>query len=264
MMPLSYQASRGKERMQHIRAIGFDLFDTLITVQGLAHQEALSRLLGGLQAHGLAVEGDTFLPVYRDVARAFVSAARQDGRETHNRFWISTALHRLGHAIAPDDGSIAAALAGYFSAFLEYATPLPGTHDMLAALKSRYRLGVLSNFTHAPAVQEILSRLGLLPYFDVVLVSGALGYRKPHAQVFAALWQQFDVPKAQIAFVGDDLEADIQGAQTAGMQPIWTTYASTQRATPTTLAAGPAPTNEAAPAVPMVASWHDLLRLLAV
>jgi len=262
MMPLSYQVSGGKERMQHIRAIGFDLFDTLITVQGLAHQEALGRMLRGLQVQGLAVDGDTFLPVYRDAARTFVTAARQDGRETHNRFWISAALHKLGYALAPDDGSIAAALEGYFSAFLEYATPLPGTHDMLAALKSRYRLGLLSNFTHGPAVKEILSRLGLLPYLDVVLISGELGYRKPHTQVFDALWQQFDVPKAQIAFVGDDLEADIQGAQTAGMQPIWTTYASTQRATPTAPATPPAPTNRAEPAVPMIASWHDLLRLL--
>ena len=246
--------------MQHIRAIGFDLFDTLITVHGLGQQEALGRMVRGLQAQGLAVEGETFLPVYRDAARAFVTAARQHGRETHNRFWISAALQRLGHTIAPDDERIAAAVQGYFSAFLEYATLLPGTPEMLEALKSHYRLGLLSNFTHGPAVKDILSRLGLSPYLDVVLISGELGYRKPHAQVFEALWQQFEVPRAQIAFVGDDLDADIQGAQAAGMQPIWTTYARTLRTTPTP----PAPTHEAEPAVPMIASWHDLFTLLAL
>jgi putative hydrolase of the HAD superfamily len=245
--------------MQHIRAIGFDLFDTLITVHGLGHQEALGRMLRGLQAQGLTVDGDTFLPVYRDAAREFVSAARQHGRETHNRFWLSAALHRLGHDVTPDDGCIAAALEGYFSAFLEYASLLPGTTEMLATLQSRYRLGLLSNFTDAPAVKSILSRLGLLPYFDVVLISGELGYRKPHAQVFEALWQQFKVPKAHIAFVGDDLEADVQGAQVAGMQPIWSTYARTLRPPAT----APAAMNGADPVVPMMASWHDLLRLLA-
>jgi putative hydrolase of the HAD superfamily len=249
--------------MQHIRAIGFDLFDTLITVQGLGSQEALGRLLQALQAQGLTVAADSFLPVYREAAREFITATRQDGRETHNRFWISAALHRVGQAVAPDDARISAAVEAYFSAFLDYATLLPGTHDMLQALKRTYRLGVLSNFTHGPAAKGILERLGLLSFLDVVLISGELGYRKPHPQVFQALWQQFDVPKEQVAFVGDDLDADITGAQEAGLQPIWTTYARVHRATQTPTLAQPEVTNGAGPAVPMVASWHDLLRLFA-
>jgi putative hydrolase of the HAD superfamily len=249
--------------MPPIRAIGFDLFDTLITVQGLGHQEALGRLLQALQAQGLAVATDTFVPVYRETAREFVTATRQDGRETHNRFWISAALYRVGQAVAPDDARITAAVEAYFSAFLDYARLLPGTPEMLAALKRTYRLGVLSNFTHGPAAKGILERLGLLSFFDVVLISGELGYRKPHPQVFQALWQQFDVPKDQVAFVGDDLEADITGAQAAGLQPIWTTYARLHRATLAPSPALPEVANGAGPAVPMVASWHDLLSLLA-
>jgi putative hydrolase of the HAD superfamily len=209
------------------------------------------------------VTADTFVPVYRETAREFVTATRQDGRETHNRFWISAALHRLGQAVAPDDGRIHAAVEAYFSAFLDYAALLPGTSEMLAALKRTYRLGVLSNFTHAPAAKGILERLGLLSYLDVVLISGELGYRKPHPQVFQALWQQFGVPKEQVAFVGDDLDADITGSQAAGLQPIWTTYARVHRATQAPSPALPEVTNGAGPAVPMVASWHDLLSLFA-
>jgi putative hydrolase of the HAD superfamily len=247
--------------MQHIRAIGFDLFDTLVTIQGLGLQEALGRLLGCLQDQGFAVEGDTFLPVYREASREFVAATRQHGRETHNRFWISAALQRVGQTAPPDDGRIAAAVEAYFSAFLEYATLLPGTLEALDELKHRYRLGLLSNFTHAPAAKAILDRLGLTPFLDVVLISGELGYRKPHVQVFQALWQQFEVPREQIAFVGDDLDADIQGAQAAGLQPIWTTYARAHKATQAPAAPPVAPTNGAGPAVPTIASWHDLLRL---
>lgn len=247
--------------MQHIRAIGFDLFDTLVTVQGLGQQEALGRLLRSLQEQELAVDSDTFLPVYRQAVRGFVDAARQEGRETHNRFWISAALHSLGHPLEPDDARIAAAVEAYFSAFLEYATVLPGTHTMLAALRGRYRLGLLSNFTHGPAAKGILERLGLLEYLDVILVSGELGYRKPHLKVFQTLWQQFDLPREQVAFVGDDVEADVNGAQEAGLQPIWTTYARAYRATLTPPSTVAVPSHGTDPAVPTVASWDELLLL---
>ena len=51
---------------------------------------------------------------------------------------------------------------------------------MLGELKERYRLGLLSNFTHAPAAKEIIDGVGLASLFDVVLISGDLGYRNPH------------------------------------------------------------------------------------
>jgi FMN phosphatase YigB (HAD superfamily) len=43
--------------------------------------------------------------------------------------------------------------------------------------------------------------------------------------VFDTLAEQFGVPHAQIAFVGDNLQADIAGAKEAGLWPIYTTYA---------------------------------------
>jgi putative hydrolase of the HAD superfamily len=247
--------------MPPITAIGFDLFDTLITVQRLGSQEALDRLIRSLHTSGLGVDKEAFLPVYRATVRQLTEETRRDGRETHNRFWISTALQHLGHPVLPDDPRIALAVEAYFSGFLEYATLIPETLDMLTALQGRYRLGLLSNFTHGPAAREIIARLGLTPFFDVLLVSGELGYRKPHHHVFRELVAQLNMPKEHIAFVGDDVEADVHGAQQAGLQPIWATYTQTRKTllptgTMPELAAGPAP------AVPAIASWDELLRLL--
>ncbi len=262
--------------MQHINAIGFDLFDTLITVQNLGMSEAMERLVRCLQAEGFAVECATFMPVYRDTARGFMQAARQDGKETHNRFWISKALQQVGIDAAPDDPRIRRTIDAYFSAFLDHATLLPGTLEMLQALQGRYRLGLLSNFTHPPVVTHILAQFGLDTYLDVQLVSGTLGYRKPHANVFDALVQHFEVPATQIAFVGDDVHADVHGAQQSGIQPIWTTYAQAYKAQqqpdkaagqkdnpdpPVWMAdeSGTAVTTER---VPTITSWDDLLTLL--
>jgi putative hydrolase of the HAD superfamily len=197
----------------------------------LGYQEATDRLVNGLYAQDVVVEKEAFLSIYREMAHQFMTAARSNYKETHNRYWISAALKQSGHAVSPDDSRITHAVEAYFSAFVDHAAVLPKTLDMLAALTGRYRLGLLSNFTHPPAVYEMMSRFGLDAYLDVQLVSGALGYRKPHARVFEALSEQFGVPADQIAFVGDDLDADIYGARAAGFHPIRTTYAQAYKAT---------------------------------
>jgi putative hydrolase of the HAD superfamily len=133
---------------------------------------------------------------------------------------------------------------------------------MLAALRWRYRLGLLSNLTHAPAAVRIIDHLGMTPFFDVVLVSGQLGYRKPHPRVFHALLEHFQVPKEQTVFVGDNLEADIQGAQQAGIQPIWMNYVQAQKALAAQGLADPQPAT--VPSVPTVTNWQDFLAPLHI
>ena len=129
---------------------------------------------------------------------------------------------------------------------------------MLAALRPRYRLGVLSNLTHGPAAHRILEHLELAPYFEVILVSGDLGYRKPHPQVFQSLAQALDLPPSAIAFVGDDPRTDVQGAFDAGMRPVQTVYAQRLK----DAAALKTPPSDLG--VPTISSWQDLLGLLAV
>ena len=214
-----------RSRMEHITAIGFDLFDTLITLENLGFKDAMNRLVQELHGLGFPVISETFLPIYRETASDFMSKAREVGKETHNRFWISAALQRLGYQVAPDDTRTNQVVDAYFSAFLDHAVLLPDTLPTLRTLKRHYRLGLLSNFTHAPLVYQLLKRFGLDDVLDVQLVSGVLGYRKPKPFVFNTLAEQFGVPNAQIAFVGDNLQADIVGAKEAGLWPIHTTYA---------------------------------------
>lgn len=242
--------------MRNIKAVAFDLFNTLITVDMPSRYASIDRLLDSLQAQGVAVHADDFMPVYRDVVKRFVSEAERLGEETHNGLWVSTTLQQLGIDVQPQDPRVTEAVEAYFSAFVDNARPLPGTADMLAALKPRYRLGLLSNLTHGPAARQILDHVNLSAYFEVLLVSGDLGYRKPHPRAFQTLIEALDVPPASIAFVGDDPRTDVQGASLAGMQPVQTVYAQRQRDTAAMM------TPPANPSVPAIASWQDLLTLL--
>jgi putative hydrolase of the HAD superfamily len=169
----------------------------------------------------------------------------------------------LGHEVSPDNPHISTAVDTYFSAFIQYAKLIPGTKEMLATLRQNYRIGLLSNFTHPPAANQIIAELDLEPFFEVVLISGDLGYRKPHLSVFEALIDQLGVEKEEVAFVGDDPEADVAGALGAGLQPVWTTYVRDNNITPAPGVVGKGETDPD-PRVPRISNWEDLLALLEI
>jgi putative hydrolase of the HAD superfamily len=214
--------------MNKIKAIGFDLFNTLVIAKPHILGEAMRRLINSLRQSGLSLDHEQFKKSYQEAALKFIGKAQKDGRETHNRFWICTALQSQGYDISPDDARIAIAVDTYFSAFFLHCYLIPDTKEMLSTLRKIYRLGLLTNFTHGPAAREIIDKLGLNPFFDVVLISGELGYRKPHPLVFHQLIEHLGVEKDQILYVGDDPEPDITGAQNAGLQPVLTTYVRDQ------------------------------------
>lgn len=247
--------------MEHIMAIGFDLFNTLITAEPQALDEAVRRLTQSLEESGLALEHEGFRQAHREAALRFIEETRQKGRETHNRFWISAALKTQGYTVTPDDPRIARAVEAYFSAFFEYCHPIPGTIEMLEALRDRYRLGLLSNFTHGPAARTIIEDMDFAPFFDVILISGELGYCKPHPMVFQRLAEDLGVQESRLLYIGDDPLLDIEGAQGAGIQPIWTTYVR-DKSIPSTPGNPPGQTQVPEKDVPRVSTWNELLALL--
>ncbi|MCG6917198.1 MAG: HAD-IA family hydrolase [Deltaproteobacteria bacterium] len=249
--------------MQNIKAIGFDLFNTLITMEFQALKDALTRLTSSLRENGFAIEHNDFVEAHSEAVLDFLEQTKRDGKESHNRFWISTALAKLGHEVPPDNPHISTAVDTYFSAFIQHAKLIPGTKEMLTTLRQNYRIGLLSNFTHPPAANQIIAELDLEPFFEVVLISGDLGYRKPHLSVFEALIDHFGVEKEEIAFVGDDPEADVAGALGAGLQPVWTTYVRDNNIIPAPGVVGKGEKNPDSK-VPRISDWEDLLSLLDI
>lgn len=247
--------------MPHLKAIGFDLFNTLLTIEPSALEQAVERLTFSLNISGISVEEDSFKKAHREAALRFINETRRDGRETHNRFWISAALMSQEYEIEPDDSRIAAAVDAYFSAFMGRCHLIPGTIEMLKSLKGVYRLGLLSNFTHPPAMREIIDSLGLTPHFDVVLISGELGYRKPHPLVFRLLIEELGVKRSQILYIGDDPEPDIVGARQAGIRPVWFTYVR-DKGIPSTPGIAGMMAEDPGDDVTRISEWNDLLSLL--
>jgi putative hydrolase of the HAD superfamily len=223
-MVLSYTSRERTSLMPAVKGIGFDLFGTLVLQERFSFDQCIEALHHSLVTSGFALEKGLFLRVYREVNRRLIDQASADGRETHNRLWVAGALQAIGHAVAPTDACIEEAVNAYFEPFIKSCQLIPGTYEMLENLKGRYRIVLVSNFTHPPAVEQILARVGIAPFFEDILISGRLGFRKPHPAVFAELKKRLCVEVAEIVFVGDELQADIIGAQEAGMRTVWMTY----------------------------------------
>jgi len=244
--------------MKEVKAIGFDLFNTLITIEPAALKEALGRLVHSLKQSGFILEEEQFSESHREAAVRHLEECKQDGRETHNRFWISSALGRHGYEVIPNDFRIAEAVEAYFTAFYDYSRLIPGTKEMLGKVRKTYLLGMLTNFTHGPAARRIIEKLGLTPLFDVILISGEIGFRKPSPLVFQRLCGHLGVLETQILHVGDDPEADILGALNAGIQPVWVVHGDV------TPFRNPFPQEPDLPVgdVPAISSWQELFAIL--
>lgn len=248
--------------MSPIRAVAFDLFNTLITVAPQTLEDANARLLTSLSGNDFSLEAESFAKEHRAAAIRHIQEARESGRETHNSVWISAALGAQGHLVPPDDKRIAMAVDAYFSAFLDHCRVIPGTKEMLTKLRPSYSLGLLSNFTHGPAARKILSQTELDKFFEVVIISGELGYRKPHLFPFLELVDRLRAPNHQVVYVGDDPEPDIFGSRRAGLQPVWSTYVRDSQI-PFPVGALFTDQGRAEPGVPTISNWDDLLSLLA-
>ena len=149
----------------------------------------------------------------------------------------------------------------YFSAFQDFVRLIPGTLDMLERLRSTFRLGLLSNFTHPPAAHAILRTTGLHAFFEVLAISGDIGYRKPHPTAFRELVRGLGIQSTRILYIGDDPEPDVTGALESGLRPVWSTYV---RDHGLGFAPGYGRQDGDRPAedVPRISAWRELISLL--
>jgi putative hydrolase of the HAD superfamily len=95
----------------------------------------------------------------------------------------------------------------------------------LAILRERgYALGIVTNRAYGgPVFLDDLRQMGLLPYFDPqhVAISADLRYRKPHPNIFRYALARLGRAPSETAMVGDQLGADVLGANFLGLFGIW-------------------------------------------
>lgn len=80
------------------------------------------------------------------------------------------------------------------------------------------RLGIISNWDDR--LRPLLAALGLASPFEVTMVSAEFGCSKPAREIFDATAKLFGLASAEILHVGDNWEADVEGARAAGFRSV--------------------------------------------
>lgn len=94
--------------------------------------------------------------------------------------------------------------------------------DCLTTLREqKYRLGLVSNAGDHRDVLQLVEKFSLGSFFEFILTSAGCGYRKPHPRIFQLALEKLNAKPGEVAMVGDTLNADILGANQAGMYSIW-------------------------------------------
>lgn len=131
---------------------------------------------------------------------------------------VRRALGRLDLPYSP----VAEAMADRFTALRDEAIrPFPGALDTLRRLREEgVRLALLSN-GDGPTQRGKIERFALEGYFDHIQIEGEFGAGKPDERAFRNALAALGVEPADVWMVGDNLEADIRGAQQVGVHAIW-------------------------------------------
>jgi putative hydrolase of the HAD superfamily len=137
-----------------------------------------------------------------------------DGRS----WWRAVVIRTLelgGERVEPFDD--------YFNAvYGEFALPgiwrlEPGAFDLLSDLRfAGFRLGIISNFDLR--LRDILKHVGVLDFFEEIIISSQIGADKPSPRIFRAAIERFGVEPQEMLHVGDDQVADGDGAHAVGIQ----------------------------------------------
>jgi FMN phosphatase YigB (HAD superfamily) len=212
-----------------IRAVVFDLFDTLVdlSMRNLPHVEIEGRSVpstaGALHkavATHSKIDFEHFIAALTEVDRAFRKTRYAQGLELPTLERFEAVVDRLG-IDAPELPGI---LTDTHMGLIRGQVSVPENHErVLDDLARRVRLGLCSNFSHSAMALGLLDECGFRTHLDALVISDAIGFRKPRAEIFEAVLAELGVAPEETLHVGDSLSADIGGAAPLGIRTAWIT-----------------------------------------
>lgn len=210
-----------------LRAILFDVNGTLIDITTDEGAPALYTALSHLLVYqGILVPAEQVQTAYFAILHEQKHASAEPHPEFDAEVLWNTFLARHGTAqirALPEAkrAALPVLLAEAHRALARrHLAAYPDARAMLEALRPHYRLGIVTDAQRAYAAPE-LEAAGLGGFFDVVVVSGAYGYRKPDPRLFAHALDALEVRPDQTLHVGNDMYCDVHGAQRAGVQAVF-------------------------------------------
>lgn len=108
--------------------------------------------------------------------------------------------------------------------------PYDGVIAMLEGLRGVVPLGIISN-GFADIQRARLASSGLDRFFDHIILSEEVGWRKPDLRIFRVALDAAGTAPEETLYIGDTFLYDIRGASLAGFRTIWFDPESSEQST---------------------------------
>jgi len=206
-----------------IKAVLFDMFDTIMLIEKDPefYMPSLKRMYSYLCGQGVDVSFERFEQTYITERNKLFATADLHLEEPHFNVRVAATLRALGYDFDVSSPVVAAATCEFCEEFSKYVKIDADAEATLKALRRKYRLGMISNFAIPECVFKLLKTSGIDTFFDVIIVSGAVNRRKPHEEIFKTTLQLMGLTAEEAVFVGDTIDADIEGAKSVGMSAVY-------------------------------------------
>lgn len=206
-----------------IKAVLFDMFDTLMLIERNHefYSPSLMRMYRYLNKQGINVSFEEFKEAYIKARDELYAKADATFEEPHFNVRVSEALKLLGYNYDISDPVVAGATSEFCEEFMKFVRIDDDAESMLKSLHGKYKLGLVSNFAIPECVHKLLKASQLDGFFDVIVISGAINKRKPSPEIFQSALKMLSVTAEETVFVGDTIDADIEGPKAVGMKAIY-------------------------------------------
>ncbi|MFZ2059769.1 MAG: HAD family hydrolase [Candidatus Binatus sp.] len=206
------------------------LFDFGGTLDGPAHW--LDRFLASYRAAGVDISRIELDPAFDHATRTGYGATRivaRFGMTDLVRFLVGHQFEYLRksgpealRATLEDAGAagrhrLVEAVTNSF--VLETSAGLAHSREVVGPLKSRFKLGVVSNFYGN--LDRVLQEAKLDRFFTAIVDSSRLGIFKPDAGIFEAALKKIQCAPESVAMIGDSIGKDCAPARKLGMRAVW-------------------------------------------
>ena len=162
---------------------------------------------------------ESFLEVYRPINFEFWKLYREEKvTKAELRYGrLKKTFDAINYTIS--DGIIDLIAEQYIDHLSDFNYLFEGTFEILDYLKDKYELHIITN-----GFEEIQSKKlqnsKIDHYFNKVITSESVGVKKPNPKVFTHALKLANANSVNSIMIGDNVEADINGAINVGMKAI--------------------------------------------
>ncbi|TAJ45889.1 HAD family hydrolase [Methanofollis fontis] len=202
-----------------MRGVLFDCYDTLIDIstdeRSIRPYEALS---SWVSYQGVRICPDEL----REEYRRRIGEAMEGTEEDYPEIRVEDIFAGIcrDYAVWPIDTAMTGILLArsFRAATVRKICAFPRSRHLLSALNA-YPLGIVSNGQRVFSEIE-LRMFGLFPFFQTVVFSSDVGYKKPDERIFRTALQRLHIEPHEGLFIGDSQKNDVLPSRRLGLQAL--------------------------------------------